>query len=333
MQGIFDSLQSAVANSTSTGTVAKVVGISVPLLGITCNTKFVIDPITDIKKIVSRLYNYLLQSILNPVWTALYALYNALKRFGLAILDLKLPVLNLHISDLFDPNLYEKIKAAVTELYHKGKDKLLAILKTLGIPFPFFINIQSIELEIEALVEKIFYSLMGLLFQKIEKILTIIEIGLEAYDLITYGIPTLSLLLKNLIKTVLGKIIDLLINPPTIQQIHDALVAFAKKLYNKAEVTYQELINAIQHFKLPIIGFPLDWVLPINIRVSIPNVDFEKLLTDMKNYINNFCVNLIKKFIREIAKILSIFNINFTLPIIPVPFGLCYANQSGPIPN
>jgi hypothetical protein len=264
-----------------------------------------------------------MKSILQPIWNIFEKLYEALKKFGLAILDFKLPVFDLHISDLFSSNLYEKIKTAVINLYNKEKQKLLDILKLLGIPYPFHINIHSPELEIESIIKKILSSLWGELFKKISKIIDLIEKGLELFDTATYGVPTLSTIWKKVKDTILKEVLKLLALPPSIEDLQNAIVAFAKKLYNKAEVTFEELIEAIKHFKLPILGSPLDWKLPISLKVSLPNIDFDKILNDIKMWVNNYIVSLLKKFVEEIGEILKIFGLTLLLPILAIPLIFC----------
>jgi hypothetical protein len=325
MQGLYDSVSSMFHYNT--GTTA-VVGLSIPILNIECNTKFVIDPIKDIKEVISRLYDYCMKSILQPIWNIFEKLYEALKKFGLAILDLKLPVLDLHISDLFKGDLYEKIKAAVVKLYYKEKQKLLDILKALGIPYPFHINIHIPEVEIESIIKKILASLWGELFKKIYKIIDLIEKGLELFDISTYGVPTLSTIWKKVKDAVLKEILKLLALPPSIEELQKAIVDFAKKLYNKAEVTFEELIEAVKHFKLPILGSPLDWHLPISIKVSMPNIDFDKILNDIKMWVNNYIVSLLKKFIEAIGKILEVFGLTFLLPVLTIPLIFCKVTVS-----
>jgi hypothetical protein len=327
MQGLYDSVSSMFHYNS--GTTA-VVGMSVPILNIECNTKFVIDPEKDIKEAISRLYDYCMKSILQPIWNILEKLYEALKKFGLAILDFKLPFFDLHISDLFKGNLYEKIKAAVIKLYYKEKQKLIDILKALGIPYPFHINIQSIELEIESIIKKILASLWGELFKKIYKIIDLIEKGLELFDIATHGVPTLSVIWKKVKKAVLGEILKLLALPPSIEDLRKAIVEFAKKLYNKAEVTFEELIEAVKHFKLPILGSPLDWKLPISIKVSLPNIHFDKILNDIKMWVNNYIVSLLKKFIELIGKILEAFGLVFILPVLIIPLIFCKVTLTNP---
>jgi hypothetical protein len=273
-----------------------------------------------------------MKSILQPIWNIFEKLYEALKKFGLAILDLKLPVLDLHISDLFKSDLYEKIKAAVIKLYYKEKQKLLDILKLLGIPYPFHINIKSPELEIESIIKKILASLWSELFKKIYQIIDLIEKGLELFDIATYGIPTLSTIWKKVKKAVLGEILKLLALPPSIEDLQKAIVEFAKKLYNKAEVTFEELIEAIKHFKLPILGSPLDWRLPISLKVSMPNIDFDKILNDIKMWVNNYIVSLLKKFIEAIGKILEVFGLALLLPVLIIPLIFCKVSLHDSVP-
>ena len=88
----------------------------------------------------------------------------------------------------------------------------------------------------------------------------------------------------------------------------------------KAEVTFEEIMNEIKNFKLPILGSPFDWHLPISIKVQAPNIDFDKLANDIKAWINAFLAKLLAKFMELIGKILQALGLKFAIPKITIPF-------------
>jgi hypothetical protein len=325
MQSLYD----AISVQRPTDPKLVTLGIDIPIIGLNCKIYDFVDLEHELKEAIARLYDHAMKMLLEPIWKILQALLKALEKFIGAVVDLTLPILNLHISDLFSGDLYEKIKKAVVDLYHNAKDKLIEILKKLGISYPFFTDFTNPLLEIEAIVKKIMTSLWGSLFKVIDKVIHLIEEGLLAFDIATHGIPTLSVIWKKFVEAILQKILEFLAIPPTIDDIKKALIAFAKKLYNKAELTYQELLDAIKHFKLPVFGLPIDWHLPIHIHVKIPNLEFEKLISDMKIWINNYMVGLLNKFVEAIGKILDAFGLNFVVPKLEIPFTFCAARIPG----
>jgi hypothetical protein len=311
----------------------KVVGIGIPVLNIECKHLGIIDPIGDIKEAAVRLYNHLMKLILKPVYEILNKLFKILQGIAkLAKLELKIPVFNLKISDLWANDLYDKIKKAVLDLWNTSKEKLIAILKKLGITWPFYTDTVSTEKIIERIVKAILHSIWDVVFKFIVKLVELIQIGLTIYDQITKYRFRFSITWKSVLKAILQKILAFLAAPPTIQEIYDKLVAFAKKLFKKAVLTYQDLIEALKKFALPIIGKLVDWILPLNKWLKQPNVDFAKLLTDIKIYISNFLTGLVAKFIGLVARILKFFGLNFILPKIKIPITLC-AIKITPGPN
>ena len=300
-----------------------VIGVDFTLIGLQCKTFGIIDPIKELQEAAARLYNYAMQAFIQPIWNGLYSLYQALKKFGLGLIDLKLPVLDLRISDLFNPDLYGVIERAITKLYNSAKDKIVAILNALGIPWPLFKNLVSPEEEIRYIIKHILASLWAELNKKINLIKDLIQTGLRIYDLIVYKKLLWSELWKAAVDQFLKTIIRYLTSPPSIEDIKRAIIAFAKKVLNKVEVTIAEILSVIQNFTLPIIGNPFDWLFPLNIHVNFPDVDFNKILGDIKLWINNFIMNLIIKFIKLVKRILSIFGIVIELPKISVPISIC----------
>ena len=81
MKGISETLFKITPNDPS----LKVIGVDFTLIGLQCKTIGIIDPVKELQEAASRIYDYAMKAILQPIWTALYSLYNALKRFGLAI--------------------------------------------------------------------------------------------------------------------------------------------------------------------------------------------------------------------------------------------------------
>lgn len=299
-----------------------VIGVDFTLIGLQCKTFGIIDPIKELQEAAARIYNYAMQAFIQPIWNGLYSLYQALKKFGLGLLDLKLPVLDLHISDLFNPDLYNVIERAITKLYYSAKDKIVAILNALGIPWPLFKNLVSPEEEILYIIKHILASLWDQIQRKINLIKDLIQTGLRIYDLIMYKKLLWSELWKAAVDQVLKTIIRYLTSPPSIEDIKRAIIAFAKKILNKVEVTIAEIMSVIQNFTLPIIGGFFDCI-TINPNIKFPDVDFNRILGDIKLCINNFIMNLLIQFIKLVKRILRIFGIVIELPKISIPISIC----------
>lgn len=324
MQGLFESIQLAYPKDPS----LRMLGISIPVLNLQDKEFGIFHPVSDIKAAIARLYDYCTTAIIRPIWDMLYALFNLLKRFGLPELDLKLPVFDLHISDLFAPDLYDRLKVAVLELYTTNKAALDKVLSALNIPNSLYVNIVSPEKEIDSLIKHIMSSLMDSLFKLIAKVIGYIKKGLLAWDILKGGLPIpLTPIWTAAVDLILGKILAFLTLPPSIQDIYDAVMIYAKNQYNRIP-TYEEILSIIEQFKLPVFGFPLDWKLPIDPTVNIPNVDFIQILGDMKLWMNNFLISLLQKFIQEIAKILKAFGLSFVLPRLSIPFIMCAISTS-----
>lgn len=319
MKGIAESLFKITPNDPS----LKVIGVDFTLIGLQCKTMGIIDPVKELQEAGTRIYNYAMQTIINPIWNALYSLYSALKRFGLAFLDLKLPVLNLKVSDLFNPDLYSTVEKAVKGYYEKSKNKIVAILNALGIPYPLFKNINSPEEEVRYIVKHIVASLWDQLMRKINLIKDLIQQGLRIYDLIVYKKLLWSEIWKEAVNSALKVVLNYFSNPPSISEIKKYLEAFAKRVLNKAEVTAKEILSVIKNFEIKPFGKPFDWVFPINPKISFPEVDFNQILGDIKLWMNNFVMNMILAFVKLIKRILSIFGITINLPKISIPISVC----------
>lgn len=305
-----------------------IVGVSIPIINYQCKEIGIIDPIKDIKEAMARLYNNLMTSIVKPIWNTIYGLFNLLKKFGLPELDLKLPVFDLRISDLFASDLYDKLKAAVLKIYESGKDKLKQILDLLKIPYPIYIDIQSPEIDIEYIIKSILTSLWDTVLKLIGKIIGYIKIGLLAWDAINFYIKNpknpfpLTPIWQAAIDAVIGKILALLALPPSMQEIYDAIVAYVKNIVGRIP-TYEDIMKYIKDFKLPIFGLPFDWILPLNFKVNAPNIDFAKILGDIKIWMNTFLFRLLAQFMKLVSKILSLFGLSFIIPTINIPLTLC----------
>jgi hypothetical protein len=322
-------IKAAIAEAYPKDPTLRVVGLTIPLLSITCKNEGIIDPISDIKNAISRVYDHLQKGIMQLIWDVLYKLYNILKSFGLAVLDLSLGILNLKVSDLFNPDLYSTIEKTVKDLYAKSKGTLDQILNFFNIPSPAFADVHSPEKEIEHFVKSILACLWSQFWKKVEEIKNLIKIGLRLWDLANYFIknPTAPFPTEPIwdaaVDAVLGKFLELIKSPPTMQQILDRLTDFARGIYHKAEVTAAEILAVLKRFTLPILGFPLDWDLPLNVSVHANSIDLAQIIADMKIWINNFTTNIIKKFINAILKILSLFGLSISFPTIPIPLTAC----------
>jgi hypothetical protein len=322
--------QTVQAIPVTTGTT--VVGIAIPLLGINCNDTGIISIVDDLKEAMSRLYNYCMTSYVQPVWEALYQIFNFLKNLGLAALDLTIPVLNLHISDLFAPDLYNRIKASIIHMYYNARDQLYSLLDTLGIKYPFFSSISCPQWDIEQIVKSIFYSLWSFVVRKIFEIIGIIKTGWALYDAaFNNNIPTWSTIWENLKTTFLVTILQYLAAPPSFQDIYDALIAYAKLIYNKVVVTAQDLLKALESFTLPLFGKPFDWLFPWNPTTNIPEVDVIRIINDIAVWTKNFIFNIVTKFVQAVAEafkaLLSLVGLSF--PVISIPITLCVVPVSG----
>ena len=323
MQKLYDDFIAA-----NTSTEYTILGIDIPLIGIDCLQYKTIDPTFDIKEALTRLYNYLSKLILKPVITALKKLAEAL---GAVINDfLKIPILDLTLEDFFSDDFYSIVEKKIKALWENAKDELFRLLKELGIPWPWFDGLDDPELSLRKIIKDIATSIWNYIWKAVGKIIAAIKVALRAYDLATFGFPKFSALWDEVVDAVLGQILAFFTTPPTIEELYKALEDFAKELFNLPFVTWQQLMEAIEKFQLPIFGLPLDWKLPLNIKFNFPEKDFSKVISDMLVWINNFFVNLMKKFVEAILSIFEAFGIRIDfLTSISIPISLCVVkNQS-----
>jgi hypothetical protein len=322
MQTFYETIQNTFPKDPN----QKIVGIAIPIINAECKGLGIIDPIGDIKDALSDLYDYSMKMILKPIWDLLGKIMDVLKRVFDFVLDYKLPILNLTIPDLFAKDFNEKLKAMLSDLWKTSKQKLEDLLKLIGVPWPIRKNISDPEKELEQVVASVKRSLWAYVIKMITKIVGLIQQALTLWDaIINKGATIWGTLWKALMDSVLGKILDLLINPPTMEQIKDWIIEFAKKVWNKAVVTYEEIMKVIEDFKLPILNIrPYDWKLPLNPHLKNSELDFQKMLIDIKTWINTYVINIIKKFIEEAIKIIkAIFSIDLSLPVLKIPLTLC----------
>lgn len=300
-------------------------GISVPGICLTqCKTFGEVNAEEETIDAATRLYNAGLQAMYQPIWTALYAAYSALKHLGLAVIDLTIPYLGIQLSDIFDPNFYCKLFDIVKKLWASAQDFLKSLLKKLSIPWPIFKGFDSIEEKIKYIVRSILSSLWDELMKKINLIKDLIQKGLRILDSITPPYtPKWGLIWQNAVDQILKTILDYLKKPPSLQQIYDAIVAFAKKLLKKIEVTVEEILSIIKKFKLPVFGNPVDWLKAFFKRFINPELSLAKILNDIKLWIKNFIANLLLKFLDAVMAVLKFLNINFHLPTLKFPITLC----------
>jgi hypothetical protein len=309
-----------------------VVSINIPLLGLNCRTIGIINPITDIKNAISRLYNNLMQKVLEPIWNFLYKIYEALKKFGLGVLDLKIPVLDLHLSDLFAPDLWDRLTAKISELYNNAKDKLKKILDALKIPYPFMDGFVDPQHEIEMIIQKIANSLLSFLFNTIKKIIDLIKLGFKLYDLATPPyVLKFSITWEQIADQIWKTVLSYLEKLPTLEDIENWLKELARKIFNVKVPTCAQMVEAFKQFKIPIIGKPeVDAI--VNPAVVQPCMDLQKILMDTLAWISNYIMNLLLKFVNLIVKalnaFLSLFGIKFELPHISIPMIICAVKNS-----
>lgn len=319
-QGIYNAIRVIKPNDPG----LTVVSLAVPIVAINCKDIGVIDPIEELKKAAQRLYNYLMQSYIQPLWDALYGLLKALG----GVFDIKLPVLGLSITDLFDPNIAERIKQLILKWYDTTTGAISQALKDLldllGIRWPITFNTSQPEFQLEEIIKSILNSLWGFVVKAIKKVIELIKAGLLAWEAInTQGIPTWSRIWQEAVDAVLGAILDLLTRVPTIQEIYDALVAFAKKVWNKAVVTIEEIIAVIKDFKF--FGLkPFDWDWPWNPNLVNPEIDLMRMLNSMLVWMKNFIFRLILQFVQLVENVLEFFGITLSkLTKITIPITLC----------
>jgi hypothetical protein len=252
-------------------------------------------------------------------------LYDALKSFGLGILDLTIGILDLTFPDLFDPNLIEKIKVKILDWYYNAKDKLIELLELLGIKWPIMITVNSPQFDIEYIINAIMNSLWAFVIRLIKKIWGFIATGLRLWEIATQqGAIIWSQLWNELIDSIIGgAIINLFTSVPTIEDIYNALVEFAKNVYNKSVVSIQEIIAVIKDFTFFGIK-PFEWDVPWNINTNFPEVDLMRMINSMLMWFKNWMFNLVNQFVNAIASILQAFGISLAgLAVITIPITFC----------
>lgn len=314
MQNIYDT----VAVSFPKGD-QKVVGLEFPLIGIYCNQSGLIRPINDIKETISRIYNYGIIDVLRVVFDKLLALLQAL---GGSFLDTKLPVLELSIRDIFRQDFHTTIRQLVTRLYDGAKETLTKILNALGITFPILDTVINKGEEIKLLVKSIMDALVREVIKKIKLIIDLIKTALEIYTAINEGTIWLLITWQNAIAAFLNSVLNYFLSPPSLKD----LVAYVKKLaaeiFGIDKPSCKQLLEVIEFFKLPGFGSPIDWRLPLS-NVSVPCIDFYKIMTDMVTWLNNFVVNLIRRFIDAVLSVLQFFGLSLEWLAINIPIKFC----------
>jgi transposase len=299
MQTIYQSIVDAFPKDKT------VIGIGIPLIGIECKHYGVINPIEEIKEAAARAYDFFLNAYWRPIMKAITQLLKILK------INFKLPIphLKLTLDDLFSTKLFDKIKAQLLQLYKTAKAKVDAIFKFFGIPDPLFKEILDPEKELMYKIKAIMTALPGLLQSKLKALILTLDRALAKiggkifkplYDIWKKAVSVLFTFLFN--------------TPAKIDELKKLIEDFAKKLLKKAQVTYEDLMKALDKFKIPGIGRPHDWKLPYNPKVNMPNIDFIKLITDIQLWLSNYLMNIILRFIKAIARVLKYFKIPFVLP-------------------
>ena len=302
-------------------------GIAIPLIYVECKEFGVIDIVNDIKATMSKLYNYAMQIYFRPIWDLLAELIEQLKHLFDFAIDYKLPILDLSIFDIFKENkVIDAVTKKVTELWATSRDKLEELLKALYIPWPLFDNVENPQRIIDQIIDSIMRSFWTTVLKKISEIIGKIYEALKIWDMLATPISYLAVAWELVKDTVLGAIMDLIINPPTMEEIKELIIEFAKKVYGKAVVTYEEIMAVIKDFKIPILDItPYDWKLPLNPKLSVPDLDFQQLLIDIKTWLNNYVVSIIKDFINAVLDFLrNVFQLpEIILPVLSIPMTFC----------
>lgn len=302
-----------------------VVSIAIPFVHINCKEFGIIDAVTELKNAAERLYDYFVKYYIQPIWNALYSLYEALKDLGLGIIDLAIGIFDLHISDLFDPNLFDTIKAKVLDWYNNRKQDLIDLLNTLGIRFPFTFNVSVSEIEIEEIAKAICNSLWAFLIKAFKRVIALISQGVALWEALHSSPPTLSQLINRAYDAILGVIGDFLTNVPSINDIYESLVNFAKSVYNKASVTIEEIVAVIKDFTFGPFGKLFNFSFPTwNPNTNFPEVDLMRMLNQMLIFLKNFILSTITNFVKAIADVLQFFGVTILDALtFEIPITLC----------
>jgi hypothetical protein len=303
-----------------------VVSIAIPFVHVNCKDFGIIDPIVELKNAAERLYDYFIKYYIQPAWNALYSLYEALKNLGLGVIDLSIGIFDLHISDLFDPNLFGTVKAKVLDWFYNRKQDLIDLLDLLGIRFPFTFGMHAPEFEIEEIVKSICNSLWAFLIKAFKKLIQLCKQGTELWEAInTNGIPTWSSIIDRIESVVMGAILDFLTNVPSIKDIYNSLEAFAKSVWNKSVVTIEEIIAVIKDFTFGIFGKLFNFSFPTwNPNLKMPELDLMRMLNQMLLYLKNFLLSTITNFVKAIADVLQFFGVTILDALtFEIPLTLC----------
>jgi len=316
MQTLYEVIASKAPNQPGT----TVIGIDIPLIGWECRRDGTINPLEEIKEAVTRLFNINLIDVLKAVFEKLLAL---LKAIGGSFLDLTLPVLELKVSDVFRYDFIKILAQRIKELFESGKAALNSILDFLGIPRKFFDNIIDAGKEVWYLTKAICDSLVSAIIRKIKQIIDLIQTLIGAWAAATKRFD-LKALWDAAVNAVISYVLEILATGGlTVQQIISAVKELAYRLYGEAGLLYHNLVEAIKLLSLPIFGRPIDWKLPINPSLIAPNIDFVKLITDIKTWLNNFLVNILKKFLEFIVNLLNFLGITLEWLAIVLPIRFC----------
>jgi hypothetical protein len=225
--------------------------------------------------------------------------------------------LKITLDDLFSTRLVDKIKAQLLQLYKTAKAKVDAIFKFFGIPDPLFKEILDPEKELMYKAKAIMTAIPGLLQSKLKALVLTITRALEKIGGKVFK-P-----LFDIWKKAVSVLFAVLFAPTRIDELKKLIEDFAKKLLKKAQVTYEDLMKALDKFKIPGIGRPHDWKWPYNPKVNMPNIDFIKLVTDIQLWLSNFFMNVVLRFIKAILKVLKYFGIKFEPVTLPLKITLC----------
>lgn len=317
MQSMIDSVKTSYNTSTHT-----VLGMDIPIIGFDCLVYKTVDPNFDISEALIRLYDYLYKLTLKPIWETLEALAKAI---GAVLGDiLTLPVLDLKIPDLFKDDIWQTIEDKVRSLWESGQAELESILKILNIPWPFFQQLDDPDLSIRKIAKDIGANLLQFVWKAIDKLIKAIQTALRIFDIATFGVPKFSITWQEVVDAVIGEVLKFFTAPLTLSELYDALLDFGRSVLDLPVLTFNDLMSVIKNFKLPIFGFPLDYTLPVNVKVEFPEKDFSKIISDMMVWINNFLVNILKKFIEAVTSILEYFGLKPKfLTSVNIPITLC----------
>lgn len=319
MQGIWETIQKAYPNTST----QRVVGISIPSLGIECNQFGTINPIEDLKEAAAKMFFSAATAIVRAVYNIFKSLAEIL---GMGWLDEKLPVLDLSINDLFSNNIWDTVTKLVTRMYFAAKDELKKVLNFLGIPFPLYDQIADPKKEIAYLVKTIITSLWSAVQKRIKQGMDLIKQGLAIWDARNSGTTQFSITWQKAIDAILSKVLEILLDPFDLYLLDQRIKEFAARVLGIPKATYGQIMHLIDEFRWPGLGKLFDWILPINPKVFAPNFDYAKLLSDMKMFVINLLGKLLQEFCNAVKPILDVFGISIEWPTLNIPIRLCVIN-------